>query len=243
MAVDKYDVAVESIEEVLRGVTRLLVEQESFILNTPVFGSLSPELQQYLRSHVADAAELIYEITRLLESRHDLGSMSLWSFTHRHGLLIGAAARDLFHDLQEAVPGVPGLPSFDDAHVVQTSENEGTFQFRGIRTNGVVVTSDTEQVVRRHVYWVLQRSVEPLQLISDHTTEKLVRELQQMNANPANPQVAQQARFVRGFIERSIDPLLQAQTQAEFDQGVQQAMVVFEALAPMFRAAMANRPQ
>ncbi|MEM9369261.1 MAG: hypothetical protein AAGD07_25040 [Planctomycetota bacterium] len=64
-----------------------------------------------------------------------------------------------------------------------------------------------------------------------------------MNANPANPQVAQQAGFVRGFIERSIDPLLQAQTQAEFDQGVQQAMVVFEALAPMFRAAMANRPQ
>ena len=211
--IDKYDSSIGIISSIFDDVVKLLKTKKEFVLNSSFVTTLSSEGVKHLSGHYDQGVETIVAVQNFLDSRKDLKSVSFEQYAQKHGNRIGKSLLGFLEDSP-----FPLAEKLFDGGKIEQDGDSGTIQI-----DPSLKVSNWQKIGG---VWIPEEFVQ-FNESGANDKAKLIETLNQLNAQPFDPAMNQSLGMVAGFIGSAIRPLQNAKTQAEFDQGLTQATMVF----------------
>lgn len=210
------------MEDVMLKVCEVLITKKDFFLNSQMMTMLPPTITPLIRQGYDPIAGLAYELSMMSINTEKLATMSMTDWSDEVGPRVGGHLQAL---LKLAPPGVVegALANIQ----VQEQGDSGTISGTDQKGN-----PQTASMVRYEGRWIPQELHDKLTQ-HDGRLGEMLHELV-VEAKKQNQANAEQATMMSGMVvsmaENTLQPLLDANTQAEFDQAMQQ----LSAMASMF---------
>ncbi|MFK8112045.1 MAG: SHD1 domain-containing protein [Rubripirellula sp.] len=197
-------------EAVLQKVIEVLVTKKEFILNSQMMAMVPPDYMPLLQKGYDPAAGVLYEALAMSSNSDQMASRSPTAWVNAHGPRIGGHLAAL---LKLAPP-----EAVDFFGKLEVSESGDSGTITAPSPEGPKVTEMTRYDGR----WIPQEMAHKLQENQGSLAEGIVKFSQEnREKNKANAAQAQMMiGMVVGMADGALQPLLDANTQAEFDQAV-----------------------
>ncbi|TWU10061.1 hypothetical protein Pla52o_57650 [Novipirellula galeiformis] len=215
---------MDAMKQIATMVSKLLKDQQQFILNSQMLAAASPQGKMLLTMAYDPIAGFISQVALMSTDLEKLKSVSLTEYFDDYGPKIGRHVKQL---LDMAPPQVTEQ-LFSNIQVTQTDPNNAVLTISS--KDG---TMQRTEMVRYQGRWISVGMSDWLTQHSGNLKEEILQGLSQANANPemakdktTKVQMNSMAGFLLGFSESALKPLIEAKTQAEFDAAVMRVSMV-----------------
>jgi hypothetical protein len=209
----------DSMKQVALKLVEVLITKKEFLFNSPMTAQIPPPLLPTVQQAYDPAVGLIYEATMMFTGADTVAKMTISEYINHHGPRLGGHLQTL----AKFVP--PGLiDSYLDKIVVeQTGDSSGTItvpdQKAGTKTTEMAKYAGRWMPKDFAAHW-------------EANGDTLARDLAAASAaaKPKDPEAVQKANMMAGMMvgmaDGALQPMLDANTQPEFDQALMQVTAV-----------------
>lgn len=221
--------ASAAVEGLLMKVIQILATKKDFVLNSQMAASVPTQFMPMVKQGYDPVVGTIYEVAMMSFGTNDLNSMTFTQWLDMRGPRIGG-------HLQGIVKMLPPMmidQALSQIQVAQVDPEHGSITIP--QQDG---GSETIQMVKMDQRWLPEEFAAQWQANRDNIAESLLTSIEQTVED--NSEAQQQAEMmiggVVGMAGAILDPMLQAQSQNEFDLALVQVM----SMAQMFSGAGAG---
>ena len=212
--------ATEEIVGVALKVVQVLVTKKQFIMNSPMMAQVPPPAMPMIRQGYDPAVGTVFETVMLIDSvNRESEQRTFTEIFDERGPKLGAHIKGL---LKMAPPGMVSAV-LDGIQVEQQSSTSGI-----IRVPNQEGGMDETEMVVLGGRWVPKDMAQAWDASKDNLIE-IMDSPEHMEANPFSGQAASQMAIMANGI---LDPMLAANSQAEFNQAVMQVMNMAQMFMP-----------
>ena len=215
----------DAMADVTAQLIEVLTNKKEFVLNSALMSQMPSSVMPYVRPGYDHAIGLVYEITMFPTTPEALMSRPFSELIHERGPRIVAH----LHALSNIAP-VGMIDQFRSQVVVtQTDETHGTVTAPDNQGG-----SETTPMIKIGERWLPQDLAEKWDASKDTLQEDLTANMAQMKES-SEQTAAQAGMMIQMFSAMAasiLDPLAKAQTQAEFDQVLMNAMTTMGGMNP-----------
>lgn len=205
-------------------VCEILIRKKQFILNSQTMTMAPPPVKPIVESVYDPASGLIYELVSMMFGAEAMMDQSIAAFVNHHGPRIGGHLQQL---IQKAPPGM--IEQFTAKIVVNQIDNQ----------SGTITVPDnsggttTIEMAAYRGRWMPKEFVEKWAEKSGTMAAEMKKEFaaNQAQMQAQQQQMAMAVGMIAGTADQILNPMLNANTQQEFDAAIMQAM----GMAAMFQ--------